>query len=462
MISSQSLTRRPSVLLVLLCIFTVSGNAAAASTTNRQATNRRTGRIATSQSLNQQSGLAFTVLPQVQILVDGWVEYNPITCTEISTGSWTVTTAPTYGVTATGIVSGYLGNGDCPGVPFLFAVIYYTWTSSNPHATNDYFEANWSTPDGDFYVDDTVNLTLASVIIQSADLVNNSVVITINGPTGTDAPLAVNVIGATNTYTFNYADGNPVGSGQYDVALVRPDMLPDTYSSIEADWNASTPPVKGTFNLPTPWKVTGVIENTAYIKVYESACSGGPANGYWTFNKDTCVFTPVTLKPLFSSQTNTNGTGLTSGGTLAHTNKADKHCLGNIHTPPGATNLNTYYTISVVTGACTNPLSTGDVAVYPNPHIGGGPYACNDQLLYVDPNDQNTYYPQIVEDYCPACSKFPIDVNGHVDNYYDSGTCNMGGLPNYWGSRPWVGRRASSHSSANNGNGFAQTAFLSR
>src|ERR1039458_9322666 len=102
-ISSQSLTRRPSVLLVLLCIFTVSGNAAAASTTNRQATNRRIGRIATSQSLNPQRGLAFTVLPQVQILVDGWVEYNPITCTEISTGSWTVTTAPIYGVTATGI-----------------------------------------------------------------------------------------------------------------------------------------------------------------------------------------------------------------------------------------------------------------------------------------------------------------------------------------------------------------------
>src|ERR1017187_3726409 len=444
-ISSQSLTSRPSVLLVLLCIFTVSGNAAAASTTNRQATNRRIGRIATSQSLNPQRGLAFTVLPQVQILVDGWVEYNPITCTEISTGSWTVTTAPIYGVTATGIVSGYLGNGDCPGVPFLFAVIYYTWTSSNPNATNDYFEANWSTPDGDFYVDDTVNITLASVIIQSADLVNNNVAITINGPTGTTASLTVNVKGANNTYTLKYDNGNPVGSGQYNAALTRPQMVQDVYSSIEADWNAGTPPVKGTFRLPTPWKVRGRVWNTVYIAVDEHACSGGPANGYWTFNWQTCVFTPIQLKPDFASQTVINGSGQTMGGTLVHTNflgyRKDGTCIANKcvpQLPSGADGCNTFYTINSITGSCGPGLQNGDVAVFPSPVSGGGPYFCNDDLLYVDGGtNQNTYYPQIVEDTCPGCDKskkpYPSPLEkDHVDNYYGQGKCYLSSLPDYW------------------------------
>ncbi|MGC2108551.1 MAG: hypothetical protein WA655_03480 [Candidatus Korobacteraceae bacterium] len=372
------------------------------------------------------------MLPQVQILVDDWVEYDPITCIEISSGTWTVNPVPTYGVTATGIVTGYLNNGDCPGMPFQFGAIFYTWTSTDPNAMTDHFAADWMTPDGLYDIHDTVNITLASVTIQSGDLVNNNIAITVNGPTGTTAPLTVNVMGVNNTYTLNYDNGNPVGSGQYSVALTRPDMVKDVYSSIEADWNASTPPVKGTFTITPPWKVRGKVENSVYIKVYESACNGSPTSGYWTFDRNTCVFTAVQLKPTFSSQTNLNGTGLTSGGTLVHTNKQDKLCLSKVP-PPGANNTNTYYTISGITGTCLNPLSNGDVAVYPNPHGGSGPYACNDQLLYVDGNNQNAYYPQIVEDSCPACKYARgIGYGDHVDNYMDTGGCFGPSLPDYW------------------------------
>jgi hypothetical protein len=421
--------RQTRVLLTLLCIFIMFGKAAAASTPNRHVTspNAKMGRIATLQPLAPQNALAYTVLPQVQILVDAWVEYNTLTCTEISTGSWAVTTAPTYGATATGIVTGYLGNGDCPGVQFQFAAIYYTWTSSDPNAMTDFFAATWTSPD--FIVDDSVTITLASVTIQSADLVNNNVAITINGPSGTTAPLVVNVKGANNTYTLNYNNGNAVGSGQYSVALTRPDMVQDVYSSIEADWNASTPPIKGTFTLPTPWNVRGTVQNTVYIKVYEDACSGTGTSGYWTFDSSSCTFTAVNLKPLFASQTYLNGTGLTSGGSLVHANPTDV-CRKSY--PKGASKSNTFYTVSGITGSCGNAMNDGDVATYPNPR-GGGTYSCNDQLLYVDLNsNQNAYYPQVVEDYCPACRRHAKGTDDHVDNYFDKSTCTANSLPNYW------------------------------
>jgi hypothetical protein len=329
---------------------------------------------------------------------------------------------------------GYLANGDCPDTVFEFGTIWYTWTSNDPNATTDYFAATWTSID--FRVDDTVNITLASVTIQSADLVNNNIAITINGPTGTTAPLTVNVKGANNTYTLNYDNGNPVGSGQYSVALTRPRILQDAYSSIEADWNASTPPVKGTFTITPPWKVSGLVQNTVYIKVYESACYGSPQPPYWTFDHKTCVFTPVQLKPDFSSQTNINGTGLTSGGTLVHTNKADDKChpiFCGPDLPTGANGCNTYYLVTSITGSCGPVLQDGDVAVYPSPKGGGGPYACDDNLLYVNGKNQNAYYPQIVEDTCHKCKPpYPVAANDHVDNYYDRDSCYANDLPSYW------------------------------
>jgi len=101
--------------------------------------------------------LSFTLVPEVQTFIDAWVEYNPDTCTLISSGSWTVTTAPKYGTTATGIVDGYLGNGDCPGVEFPFAAIYYTWTSTKPKVDTDTFAATWTSPD--YQEMDTVDIT---------------------------------------------------------------------------------------------------------------------------------------------------------------------------------------------------------------------------------------------------------------------------------------------------------------
>jgi hypothetical protein len=419
------------VLRIALCILVTS---AAIFTSQAHAQNRPAGRtkIGRIKAMSgrvppgspPQDQLSFTVFPNVQILVDAWVEYDTSTCAEISPGSWTITTPPTNGVTATGIVSGSLGNGDCPGDTFQFAAIYYTWTSTTPNVTTDSFAATWTSPD--FQVMDDVSLTLASAQVTSADLVQNQVNVTLTGP-GLSGVLTIAVNGDSNTYTVNANSGNAVGPGTYPVPLVRPDIVQDTYSSITATWNVGTTPPTNTFNLSPPWYVSGITQNTVYVKVYESACSGTPTTGYWTFDQSTCVFTPVNLKPLFASQTYLNGTGLTLGGILVHQNPG----LCKRHLPQGATKQNTFYTISEVTGAC-GAMSDNDVAVYPNPQSVGDPYSCDDQLLYVSKRNNNALYPQTVEDYCPACKNHSAGTTAHVDNYFDDNTCTHSSMPDYW------------------------------
>jgi hypothetical protein len=47
-----------------------------------------------------------------------------------------------------------LGNGDCPGMMFPFAVARYTWTDAERSVLQDPFTLNWSTPDGMFSIDE--------------------------------------------------------------------------------------------------------------------------------------------------------------------------------------------------------------------------------------------------------------------------------------------------------------------
>lgn len=431
MLASQSSERRARLLVTFVCILMLSGAAAAAPLTNRPPPDRKMGRIATSQTLDPlQRELAYKVLPNVQIYVDAWVEYYPSSCIEISPGAWTVPTLPTKGVPATRRTTGFLANGDCPGTSFIFDTIFYTWQSTAKDATTDFFAATWTSPD--FTVNDTVNITLALVTIQSADLFNNRVAITIDGPAGTQAPLTVSVKG-DKIYTLNYNDGSPVGSGQYSVALKRPDMKRGYYYSIVAAWNASTPPVRGTFTLPTRWDVLGITENTQYIKVYESECRGtATSNKYWTFNRNTCVFAAADFRDWFGKQTWTNGSGQRIGGGLVHSNR-DLYCSDRY--PEGADDKHVFFTISSITGACNQGLLDGDVAVWPSPKARTA-YTCGDRLLYVDIDTaENASFPHSAKDRCPACRTIDPECpscEDHVDNYIDENTCGAISLDNYW------------------------------
>lgn len=152
MLAFRCPVRSLRVVQTVICILLTSASmlAADANEQNRSAGPRKSGRIATapySGAPLATETLDYTVLPQVQIFVDAWVEYNPTTCAEISAGSWAVGTAPKRGVTATGTVTGTLADGDCPGDTFTFAAIYYTWTSTTAKGTSDAFAATWTSPD---------------------------------------------------------------------------------------------------------------------------------------------------------------------------------------------------------------------------------------------------------------------------------------------------------------------------
>jgi WD40-like Beta Propeller Repeat len=415
-------------LLSLVCTLAISITATASPTGQSAKVIGRIGQItAAFQQTNPQAALSLTVLPRTQTLMEAWVEYNRSLCTEVSSGNWTVNTPPTKGATATGTINGHLDNGDCPDAVFSFGAIYYTWTSANPEAKTDSFGATWTSPN--FSHSDTVGIKLAEVEVNSADLVENKIQVMITGPTKATGSLSLAIKGTKNKFTAKYNNGTAVGPGSYTVTLIRPQMVQDKYSTIEATWNASAPPVTSTFTINPAWNVRGIVQNTVYIKVYEAACKGTPKTGYWTFDPTKCVFTATNFKPMFASQTHLNGSGLTAGGMLIHANVENK-CRKRY--PAGANSSNTFYTISSVTGSCQNAMEDTNVAAYPNP-ASGGTYSCGDQLLYAATNtNTNAGSLRDVEDYCPACSKHASGTSDHVDNYYDKNSCTGSSLPNYW------------------------------
>lgn len=144
---------------IILCILTISATMLA-SNGNAQSHSvgpRKIGRMASnSSSVNaselqaDDASLNYTVNAQAKTLVDTYVEYYPDTCELVSSGSWALATEPSFGKTETGIVTGYLANGDCPDTEFPFAALYYTWTSANPKNPNDNFSATWTSGDPDF------------------------------------------------------------------------------------------------------------------------------------------------------------------------------------------------------------------------------------------------------------------------------------------------------------------------
>ena len=116
--------------------------------------------------LNQSppaTGTKVWVDTKAKTLIEGWTEYNPITCADISPGSFTILNAPKHGQLFFDVENGYLGNGDCPGILFPFAVARYTWTDPNHKVLHDPFTLSWTTPDGMFRQDNDFIAELAQI-----------------------------------------------------------------------------------------------------------------------------------------------------------------------------------------------------------------------------------------------------------------------------------------------------------
>jgi hypothetical protein len=297
-----------------------------------------------------QDAESYSVLPGQKTDLAGWALVDESTCTEDAVGSWTTDSSPTHGTVSTGEWTGKPTSGVCLDYVFTFAEIYYTWTSKDSAANTDTFSATWSaTWDGETYTEpETFDISLASVEVSSADLLNNKIQVSIDGPSDLTGSLSLAVSGANSVFKADYKNGAKVPPGEYSVTLNRATMPQDVYSKITATWQANTPISSSAFVISPVWKVRGIVQNTVYIKVYESACSGSETAGFWTFNNSSCVFKSTQLKPMFASQTYINGTGQTIGGALIHANPSD---LCSAKYPKGATETNTFYSVSGVVGS---------------------------------------------------------------------------------------------------------------
>lgn len=86
------------------------------------------------------------ILRYTEKLLERYVEYNPGTCAQVSSGSWTVNVSPKYGTVRTGTTTGTLVSGACPGTIFTFGTIFYTWTAHNNKSATDSFSATYTSP----------------------------------------------------------------------------------------------------------------------------------------------------------------------------------------------------------------------------------------------------------------------------------------------------------------------------
>lgn len=103
-------------------------------------------------TLGQPKGVApqtpgIKVAPRKKIFLAAYVEYQPTDCSLISSGAWTIDKAPKYGTTITETLNTTLSNGDCPGVTFPFAALYYRWPGGAGAGKKDQVEGSWTSPD---------------------------------------------------------------------------------------------------------------------------------------------------------------------------------------------------------------------------------------------------------------------------------------------------------------------------
>ena len=369
-----------------------------------------------------------TVLPNVKANLQAWVEYNPVTCALISSGAWTVTTPPTLGTPSFGILNSTLGNGDCPGIIFPFALLSYTWTSDDETATQDVFDARWISPD--FVQADHFVLNLATVTVGAVDLAAGSAAVTLNGPTTATGTLTLEFSGpggasATQTTTPSY----PTGAAS--LTLDRPSIAKGNYDTLKVKWNASTPPVAGKFVRGDPWNVLGTVRYTQYNTPAESACTGGTSSVYIVDNLEACNFTAVDLKTSFVTQIAINGTGSSDTYGILKTGGATRMSRAcRSHFPADATLANTMLQVASVTGSCNTVLVAGtSVATSDTSAL-----ACRTTLGLVRASNVN-FGSKTKADRCPACEGEFGGTDGHIDSYTASVACSghaVGDLGNFW------------------------------
>lgn len=282
---------------------------------------------------------------------------------------------------------------------------------------------------GNFYSSTVAN----AVMISSADLVSNTVAVTLTGDTSTTGALTVTANGVSNMFSAPYNGGAAVGPGTYNVPFTRTNMPPDVYSTVTAQWNVGSAPVMAMYTLPDAWEVRGVIRHSQYNVPTESSCTGPLVTAYVT-NLSCKTFTQTTFENNFVRQTQLNGTG--SSNTFGLVKPIYITSCAGAKKPAGATASNTFVQVSTITGDCNSQLVPDvSVATYPDPNTSSPPNSvCGDSILLVQSSQTNLAV-KSVADLCPACSGDFRGTNGHIDDFSSIPSCNPLKIPdlgNFW------------------------------
>jgi RHS repeat-associated protein len=168
---------------------------------------RRTGASAA-------SGNVIEVSLGVQTYLMAWAEYDPSTCTEISSGAWTLNSSPAYGTVSYGTVT---APAPCGGT-FTYGAIYYTLTSTT--ATSDTFSATWNSPDGMFSDPETFDLVTFDMAKNCGCNDNGSEGNPISAATGNKFQTETDFVGAPNTgleFRRYYNSQSTVAPGEFGI-----------------------------------------------------------------------------------------------------------------------------------------------------------------------------------------------------------------------------------------------------
>jgi hypothetical protein len=383
------------------------------------------------------------VMPNVDTLLVGWVEYSPLFCTGDS-GQWVVTVPPKHGTTSSKIDMRELNNGDCPGILFPFNFIVYTWTDTVPKNKTDAFDATWTS--ASFVEMEHFDITKAHIEVQSVDLSNTgNVVVNIVAPDEISGTLTAKFIGdpissspQTTTEVFS--------AGSATMRIDRPALRKSLYSQLNMTWNTGTPDLQERFKPGTPWNVQGMTRYTQYNIPHESECAAGVTDAWIVDSPDTCNFTKTTLKPIFLDEVIENGTGLSLSYGYVASGEATRiisRCNKIKPSPPDAKPGNSFVQVDRPVGSCLRrtPLVEGNsLAVFPAPlRRGTGSsdesLVCGDHMQLVKKNNVN-FAERTVADTCPKCN---IGLGGqetHIDALSGNPSCRGQGsatdLGNFW------------------------------